>query len=279
MAERPLDRLLPKALALVFGLGALAAGGAGIAADFVIGRPSSTAGVGIVLMFPLVLFAAVIGFAAGHFLGMALRRRGITPDVPMKPYRLALAAVLLAVVAVGATLGARPVIRHERLHEPRVIAGAGEIAREDGVPDDCGVPRQAALVCDISSGVSSSVMAWNGREITIGCTREGRITLSDASAGIVAAADLSDYEYVRTVHAAVVQEADGREALAVLAGFRATGRRHMFLMFDADGRIVYQELLARQPRPAAEPLAVCAAGEAAAGVVVNLGSPVTYRAR
>lgn len=279
MADRPLDRLLPQALALVFGLGALAAGGAGIAADFVIGRPSSTAGVGIVLMFPLVLFAAVIGFAAGHFIGMALRRRGITPQVPMKPYRLALAGVLVAVMAIGATLGARPVIRHERLHEPRVIAGAGSVGREDGVPGDCGEPAPAPLVCDISSGVSSSLMAWNGREVTLGCTREGRITISDASAGIIAAADLSDYEYVRTVHAAVVRGGDGREALAVLAGLRATGRRHMLLIFDADGRVVYQELLERQTRAADEPLAVCAADEAAGGVVVNLGAPVTYRMR
>lgn len=279
MADRPLDRLLPQALALVFGLGALAAGAAGIAADFVIGRPSSTAGVGIVLMFPLVLFAAVIGFAAGHFIGMAMRRRGITPHVPMKPYRLALAAVLVAVIAVGAALGAGPVIRHERLHEPRVIAGAGTVGREDGVPDDCGEPAPAVLACDISSGVSSSQMAWNGREVTLGCTREGRITISDASAGIVAAADLSDYEYVRTVHAAVVPAGDGREALAVLAGFRATGRRHMFTIFDADGRVVYQELLERHGRAADEPLAVCTADEAAAGVVVNLGNPVTYRPR
>lgn len=279
MADRPLDRLMPQALALVFGLGALSAGAAGIAADFLIGRPSSTAGIGIVLMFPLVLFAAVIGFAAGHFLGMALRRRGITPQVPMKPYRLALAAVLVAVIAAGAALGAGPVIRHERLHEPRVIAGAGSVGRDEGAPDDCGEPAPAALACDISSGVSSSQLPWNGREVTLGCTREGRITISDASAGIVAAADLSDYEYVRTVHAAVVPGADGREALAVLAGFRATGRRHMFMIFDADGRVVYQELLERRGRAADAPLAVCAADDAAGGIVVNLGRPVTYRAR
>jgi hypothetical protein len=278
MAERPLDRLLPQALALVLGLGALAAGVAGIAADFIIGRPSSTAGVGIVLMFPLVLFAAVIGFAAGHFIGMALRRRGITPAVPMKPYRLVLAAVLVGVMAVGATLGARPVIRHERLHEPRVIAGAGSLAREEGVPEDCGEPAPAVLACDISSGVSSSVMAWNGREVTLGCTREGRVTVSDASSGLVAAADLSAYEYVRTVYAATSGAEDGRDGLVMLAGLRATGGRHMLVLFDADGRVVYQELLRGRRAPQRAPLGVCAA-EDAAGFVVDLGTPVTYRTR
>ncbi len=276
--ERPLDRLLPQAAALVFGITALAAGVAGIAADSVMGRPSSTSGVGVVLMFPLVLFAAVIGFAAGSFAGMALRRRRITPHMPMRPYRIVMALVLLAAAGIGATLGARPVIRHERLNAPRVIADTGEIYREPGAADECVAPAPAVLACDVSSGVRAGAVVWNGREVTIGCTREGRITVADADAGVMASADLSDFEYMRDVRAAMVRQGEGRDALALLAGLRATGRRHMLLIFNADGRLIYQELLEGSVREGTGPLAACSTDEAGS-LVIDLGSAVTYRAR
>lgn len=277
MAERTIDRLMPQAVALLFGITALAAGAAGIAADAFIGRPSSTAGVGIVLMFPLVLFAAVVGFALGHVIGLWLRKGGMTPAVPMLPYRIVMAFVLGVATVIGATLGARPVLRHERLHQPRVIAGEGSVAREAGVPGSC-APQPAAVVCDISTSVSASAIAWNGREVTIGCTREGRITASDARAGVTASVDLTDYEYVRTVRAAAVPQPGGREALALLASLRATGRRHIFVLIDADGRVTYQELLEGSAREDRAPLAVCAAEEGSA-VAVDLGEPLTYRPR
>lgn len=275
--ERPLDRLLPQAIALVFGTAALAAGLAGIAADTFIGRPSSTSGIGVVVIFPLVLFAAIIGFALGHMLGVWLRRRGLVPQVRMRPYRVILGLVLLAVTAIGATLGARPVIRHERMHTPRVIAGAGSFSRDAGAPDGC-VPHPATLVCSISEQMSSGSLAWNGREIAIGCTREGRISVSDQTSGQVASIDLSEFEYVRDVFAAPMRQAEGREGLALLATLRATGRRHMLAMLDADGRVVYQELLEGQRQGDSVPLSVCATDDASRAVV-DLGAPVTYRAR
>lgn len=281
-AERPLDRLLPQAIALVFGAAALAAGIAGIAADTFIGRPSSTSGIGVVVIFPLVLLAAIIGFALGHVAGVWLRRRGLVPHVRMRPYRVILALVLVAVTAIGATLGARPVIRHERLHRPRVMAGADAFTRDTGAPDGC-TPRPAILACSISQQMSSGSLPWNGREATIGCTREGRITVSDAASGQLASIDLSDFEYVRDVHAVATRQAEGREGLALLATLRATGRRHVLIMLDADGRVLYQELLERprQSRAAASaraPLSVCEIDDASR-VVVDLGTPVTYRAR
>src|SRR5688500_6418818 len=277
MAERTIDRLMPQAVALLSGVTALAAGAAGIAADAFIGRPSSTAGIGVVLMFPLVLFAAVVGFALGHVLGLWLRRAGMTPAVPMLPYRIVMACVLCLAIAGGATLGARPVLRHERLHQPRVIAGEGRVAREAGAPAGC-VARPAAHVCAISSSVSSSAITWNGREVTIGCTREGRITASDSRVGVAASVDLTDYEYVRAVHAAAVPQPGGGEALALLASLRASRRRHLFVLIDADGRVSYQELLEGSLRNDRSPLAVCAADDGAS-VGVDLGEPITYRLR
>lgn len=277
-AERPLDRLLPQAIALVFGVGALAAGLAGIAADTFIGRPSSTSGIGVVVIFPLVLFAAIIGFALGHMLGVWLRRRGLVPQVRMRPYRVILALVLVAVTALGATLGARPVIRHERTHTPRVITGDGSFSKDAGAPDGCTL-RPATLVCSISEQMSSGSLSWNGREIAIGCTREGRISVSDQVSGQLASIDLSEFEYVRDVFAAPMRQAEGREGLALLATLRATGRRHVLAMIDPDGRVVYQELLeGHRQGDALAPLSVCESDDAS-GVVVDLGAPVTYRAR
>ncbi|MEX2272198.1 MAG: hypothetical protein WD690_12030 [Vicinamibacterales bacterium] len=279
MAERPLDRLLPQALALILGLGVLAAALAAVVTDVMMGRPSTSSALGIVFMLPLALLAAVVGFAAGHMIGTWLRGRGMTPDVPMGPYRIVMAFVLAVATVIGATFGARPVFRHERLQEPRVMMGAGAMQREPGRPQACETLTPAVLACDLSSGASAGTMVWNGRDVTVGCTREGRITVSDASAGVVASADLSAFEYVRHVRAAAVMQTEGREGLALLAGLRATGRRHMFLIFDADGRVIYQELLRRDRDPDAQsPLSTCATDDASM-IVVDLGEPVTYRGK
>lgn len=277
MAERPLERMMPQALALVAGVGALAVAGAGVVADFTIGRPSSTAAFGIVLMFPIALFAAVIGFALGHYASYLMRKAHISASVPMKPYRIVMAFVLGIVTVVGATVGAKPVLRHERLHEPRVIAGADRMFRVDGAPDHCSPLQRAPVACDLLTRQTSFAMAWNGRDVTVGCTRDGLITVSDQSNGLIASLDLRPFEYVRQLQAAPARQADGREALVLLARLRATGRREMFAEFNADGQVIYQELIAAS-RHVEFPLSICRAAEADSAVI-DAGSPVTFRPR
>jgi hypothetical protein len=277
MAERPVDKLLPQSLALVAGVAAIAVAGAGVAADFVIGRPSSTAALGIVVMFPLALFAAIVGFAIGHFAGFLLRKAHLTPALPMKPYRIGMALGLAAVAVTGAAAGARPVIRHERLHQPRVIAGADRMDRLPGAPDTCSSLQHAPVACDLLTGQTSSTLPWNGRQVTLACTRDGLVTISDQSNGVIATADLRPFEYVRQVQAASARQRNGREALVVLARLRATGRREMLVIFNADGQVRYQELIATS-RHIEQPLSICR-GDDVDSPVVDAGSPITYRER
>lgn len=276
MAARALDRLLPAALALAAGTAAAAAGLAAVAADLFIGRPSSSSGVAAILLLPIVLIAAVVGFAAGHGLGGWLRRRGLAPQVPMGPYRVVLGLVLTAAAALGATFGARPVIRHERLMQPRVLAGADAVERHAAGADECAGATPAPVACDPLNGVTAYHFVWNGREATLGCTRDGHLTVSDAAGGVTASADLSGYEYVREVRAAVARQRDGRESLALLAGLRATGGRDMLVLVDADGRVMYEELLERSSRDVAAPLAVCPADDRDA-IAVDTGTRLIYR--
>jgi hypothetical protein len=261
MAERPLDRLLPTALALVAGVTAFAWVLAAIVVDFSFGRPSSSSVFGIVVMLPLAMVAAMVGFAAGHLIGVQLRKRNATPAVPMATFRMVMAFVLGVATVIGATAGAMPVLRHERMQRPRVIAGEGRMEPRAGRPDNCSPLTKADVACDLQTRQRSHSMAWNGRDVTLGCTREGLITVSDAANGIVASADLTPFEYVTRVHAAAVRQDDGREGLALLAQLRAGGRREMFMVFDADGRVTYQEMLQRSTRPGDAPLSVCAAGD------------------
>lgn len=278
MAGRALDRLLPAALALVAGTVAAAAGIAALAADVFIGRPSSSSGVAAILLLPIVLLAAVVGFAAGHGLGGWLRRRGLSPAVRMGPYRVVMTVVLGIATVMGATFGARPVIRHERLLQPRVLTGADAVERHAAGADECPGARPAPVACDALNGVTAYALVWNGRETTLGCTREGHLTVSDAAGGVTASVDLTGYEYVREVRAAVARQRDGRESLALLAGLHATGGRDMFVIVDADGRVIYQELLERASREAAAPLAVCPADDRDA-IAVDTGTPLIYRTK
>lgn len=275
MADRTLDTLMPQALALVAGAGALAVAGAGVAADLISGRPGSTAAFGIVAMFPLALFAAIVGFALGHYVSYLMRKAHITITVPMKPYRIVMAFVLGVVTVAGATIGARPVLRQERLYEPRVIAGGELMDRREAAP--CAQPQAAPVACDRPKGQTSSTLTWNGRDVTLSCTHDGVITASDQSSAVVASLDLTPFEYVRQVQASAVRQPDGREALVMLARLSSNGRRAMLAIFNADGQVTYQELIAAS-RHVEMPLSICRA-EDADTIVVDAGAPITYRAR
>jgi hypothetical protein len=170
------------------------------------------------------------------------------------------------------------VLRNERRNLPRVIIGEGRMDKRSGRPENCGLMTPANVACDLGAGQSSYSMLWNGRDVTVGCTRDGMITVSDAGSGIVASADLRSFEYVARVHAAGMRQDDGREAMALLAQLRATGRREMLLMFDADGRVTYQELIARTADQTGVPLSVCKMDERDS-LVVDLGAPASYQAR
>lgn len=275
MAERPLDRLLPAATALVFGTMALSATVGGLATDVIIGRPSSTAGLGALFAVPLVLLAAVLGYAIGHGIGELLRRRGIAPVIEMRRYRIAMGVGLAVAIMIGAALGATPVIRHERLHRPRVLVGEGAFDRREGA-ETCDTPSPAAYACNPLDDKTTHAFVWNGLDARLGCARDGHLTISDADGETAGAADLTRYEYMREVYAAVAKQGDGREALVVLARLRATGRREMLLVFDADGRLVYEELIERTRGRVETPLAICRADDRDA-IVVDAGRKITYR--
>lgn len=276
-AERTLDRLLPQAIALVFGTAAAAAGLAGIAADTFIGRPSATSAFGLILIFPLVLLAAVVGFALGHGAGVWLRRRGLNADVPMGPYRIVMVFVLGVATVIGATFGARPVLKHERLFRPRVMTGQDAVTTEPGWPLAC--TREAAqTVCNPSANRFSAAILSGFGEVAVTCSPDGRITLARPGGAIVASADLSAYPPLAAVHAAGVQQPGGGEAFAIVAGFVKNANRHLLMIFNPDGRMFYEQMVDGSTRGSAAPLVTCAEDDGGGSFVVDLdGRPVTYR--
>ena len=277
MAERPLDRLAPQAMALIFGVAALAAGLGGIAADITTGRPSASSGVGFVLMLPVAVLAAVVGFAIGYGAGAWAKRHGVNRLVPMKPYRIVMAFVLGVVTMIGATLGARPVLRHERLYQPRVISGAGVMLQEPGMPVSC-LPARAVTVCSPSNRGSQTAFLTQSGEISVRCERDGQIRMTRPSGDVAASLDLSNYDQARDAVAVDVRLADGREAIGLLAAVRG-GTRHLFTVFNQDGQPLYQELIEGATRGSAVPLLACASDEGGSFVVDLNGAPVTYRPR
>ena len=86
-------------------------------------------------------------------------------------------------------------------------------------------------------------MVWNGKEVKFDLDRNV-LKIERINGGELAPADLRKHDYISRVYAIPFKISGmDREAVGVAVRFRPTSHRGMFLVYDPDGKLVYQELL------------------------------------
>jgi hypothetical protein len=219
-----------------------------VMAEIQLGRPSSTIAIG----FGAGLLAAIL--YGGFVLVMAMlcrwvaRRAGIaSATVPMWLAGCILAAAAGAIL-VRFVIARTQVAAREFERRPHVVLQSARIAKLAQAPSGTKPPTQAPLLYSIlaADAVAPSI-EWNGRPVSASGTN-GLVTVLDANGARLASTDLHALDYIVRIHATpFCRMADGSSALAVLVTLRASSRRSMFILHDADGTVIHQEHLERTP--------------------------------
>jgi hypothetical protein len=150
--------------ALCIGLAVAAPILAGLTAEMMFGRPSSTS----VLAFPFAIIYGVGGAIVGGALGMVFRSVWRRTRWVGQVDRRIVAVLAVAVVIVPTALAVRAVLAFEAFNTPRVIAADGRIvasaASELREPRSLATLLWAALPDDAPK---VNEISWNGRVVRV----------------------------------------------------------------------------------------------------------------
>lgn len=210
------------------------------------GAPSSTSALGFIAAPIVGIVVGIVGSLVGLGLRAGLRSRGAAPASAPKWIVPGLWLVVLVVAAVSLVSARSYQLRLAEFRRPRVILDLGHVLT---AAPQAGELQSQTEAPELQSGLTNTLDAhpidWNGTAVKV-TDADGQIAVTGPNGARLATADLQPFDGVSRLHAMTVcQQADGRSMLAVLASLRATARRAMLLVFAADGRLVYQQHLAR----------------------------------
>lgn len=252
---------------------------AGVGGEIAFGRPSSTVGLGLVLGIPLLggvlaLVGAVVGFAVG----LVVRRTRMSGPVDPR-----VVLTVLALGMAGATwTGLRDVFRHEARNSPRVILSDEKVERVPGVSSLTraaetrhlyGTARRPSTAPPPAGDDS---LVWRGGRVGASLMADAlRVTVDGR---LVDRVSLETFDYARSVEGLTARlEPDKDPWLVLLVHLRATGMRELLLLYDPQGELVHQELLARTRSGYGTRLWAAGEREGPQEIVVDVGRPVRYR--
>jgi hypothetical protein len=230
----------PVFLALVPATGCVSYGVAIMVTGAMVGRQSSTAGIGAVLALMAAVLLAGVGLVAGRLVAHVLPEMSATA----RKHRTWIAALVLVVIAaVAYWQQAAPMLAADREATPRVLVNTVNLQRAPNAAPSGGLVN-ASRVLDSIGKVNQSI-PWG--QSTAHLVESGDwleiIILPHGHRTRVALSGIDYISYVDAVPLRLGQEQ--RPALALLITGRATGRRDILCLIAEDGALLYQEILDR----------------------------------
>jgi hypothetical protein len=217
-----------------------------VLAEIQLGRPSSTAGIGL-FIGPLtaVLCGGFVLVIAMLFRWVARRADVPSMTVPMWLVVCILLAAAGAVVVLN--INARALVATQEFERrPRVIVESARIVKMPQPPRSTESRVEAPLLFSIyAENTAVPSIEWNGRAVSV-AGKDEQVTVLDAAGSQLAATDLHAFDYIGLIHATpFCRHPDGSSDLAVLVTLRATSNRSMLILYGADGAVIHQEHLER----------------------------------
>jgi hypothetical protein len=220
----------------------------GLILEMKFGRPSSTSAIGFVFIPVYAIFLLLLGYAAGLLVRSIVSRFTVERTISKKTIYSIYAAFLVAVLASSIAGGVSFKI-YEDAQKPHVIINSAAVIKlPDGQYEDSNqVDAKFLLSIFDDDKIKNGTLPWNSRIIRFKLFKDANslVVLDDAGAQLMQI-DLNAFDYITRVYAVPVTTNDSmKKGLAVLVNLRSTSRRSVLLIYNADNKLLYQELLYR----------------------------------
>ncbi len=192
--------------------------------DIVIGDPSSTSSLILLMVVPFGIIGGIIGLLFESLVKALYKGSKIRGRIFIGTGLF----LLLLVVAVPVIL----TLNHQNINRSRIILCADAVKT---------VPK-AEIDAEANRLLFSKVVNPDnitGYEIAV---KEDVLHIKDVNAGIEKSFDYSKYEYIRSLN---YSKFGSEKYLAVLLNLRATSHKYLFVLFDNKLNIIYQEMRTR----------------------------------
>ena len=212
-------------------------------AEILIGRPSSTSviGFGFIPIYTLILM--VLCYGAGFLIRLVL---GIFVSVKVlsdKASRVLL-STFLGTLSISFISAWGFAAWEEYQQRPQVIFDSGRV-KQGGHLSPNVEKIEGKMVLSIYDEDQDKIqpLVWNGKEVKFTDARNV-LKIQRINGGELVPVDLRKYDYISRVFAvpARITESDN-QALGVVVRLRPTSGRAMFLVYDSEGKLVYQEFI------------------------------------
>ena len=212
-------------------------------AEIFIGRPSSTSviGFGFIPIYTLILMGLCFGagFLIRLVLGMFVSVRVLSDKASR-----ALLLIFLGTLSISLISAWGFAAWEEYQQRPKVIFGSGRVKQVGHLSPDL-EKIEGKMVLSIYDEDQDEIqpLVWNGKEVKF--AHAGNVLkIQRINGGELVPVDLKKYPYISRVFAIPFKIAGtGNDALGVVARLRPTSGRAMFLVYDPEGKLIYQEFI------------------------------------
>lgn len=262
---------LPITIGALFGFSLASYMLTGMFAESAIGRPSSTAAIGLFFAPIYSLVFAGIGALIGLILRPLMLMRGKRDAVNNSALnRNRLILIISASLITGVT-AALEVVAYEKHNTPQLLSNSANFTTQQHTEDS--IPSaniKPILVWDFGN-TNIIPTEWLGNTVTFNVADSSNMSLLLNNAP-QSTYDFSGYTYVTEISTLPLISTDNTDYLAVLVRLRATSRRSMLLIYDKHYNLVYERLLDRCGRTQYIGIAEDISGKS---LVINLCNPFT----
>jgi len=220
----------------------------GLIFEMKFGRPSSTSAIGFVFIPIYAVFLLLIGYAVGLIIRFIVSRFTAERTLSKKAIYTIYVA-FLAVILVSSIAGGVSFKIYEDRQKPHVIINSSAVSKLPDVQYLESNQTDAKFLLSIfeDDKIKNGTLTWNDKTIHFRLAKDtNSLVVLDEIGAQLLQIDLSELDYITRVYAVPVNiDASKKKGLAVLVNLRSTSRRSVLLIYNAEKKLLYQELLYR----------------------------------
>lgn len=237
-------RSFPLTISALFGFSLASYILTGMFTEIAIGRPSSTAGIGLLFAPIYSLMFAGIGALTGLFLRPFMLMRGERDAINKSVLSRNRLILIISTSVVTGVIAALQVVAHEKQNTPQILSNTANFTTQQHTEKS--IPSVNIKPVPVWNFGNTNIVPteWLGDTVEFNVANSSNMSLL-LNNTTQSSYDFSGYSYVTQISTIPLVSSTNTDFLAVLVRLRATSRRSMLLIYDKHYNLVYERLLDR----------------------------------